>query len=188
MQATFVPSVIGLVPGLLFGGPFSDRFGRRRAMTPTLIASAVGTVSLILGGSGIDWIFAGRLVSGMASGAGFSCGDAWIKELSTAGGVRGEKGAGGRGGNVSPRRLTVAMGVGFGLGPLVAGILAQWAPAPTVTAYLPQLVLAAVALGWTAFAASRVPDRRPGEEPGAAARPGRPEPEQTSDGPRAATR
>jgi MFS family permease len=147
VQATFVPYVIGLVPGLLFGGPFSDRFGRRRAMTPTLIASAVGTVLLILGGSGIDWIFAGRLVSGMASGAGFSCGGAWIKELSTAGGVRGGKGAGGRGGNVGPRRLTVAMGVGFGLGPLVAGILAQWAPAPTVTAYLPQLVLAAVALG-----------------------------------------
>jgi len=37
------------------------------------------------------------------------------------------------------------MSVGFGLGPLVAGVLAQWAPAPTVLPYLPHLALAIVA-------------------------------------------
>lgn len=137
VQATFVPYVVGLIPGLLFGGPFSDRFGRRKVMAPTMVASAVGTVLLILGGSGIGWIFAGRLVSGMASGAGFSCGGAWIKELSISA----------EGTNHGPRRLTVAMGVGFGLGPLVAGVLAQWAPDPTVVAYLPHLLLAVVAFG-----------------------------------------
>ncbi|MDT7684331.1 MAG: hypothetical protein QOG57_4641, partial [Pseudonocardiales bacterium] len=40
----------------------------------------------------------------------------------------------------------VTMSIGFGLGPLVAGALAQWAPAPTVLPYLPHLVLAVAAI------------------------------------------
>jgi MFS family permease len=137
VQATFGLYVLGLIPGLLLGGPVSDRYGRRRVMVPTLIASAIGTALLILGGSGVGWLFVGRLVSGVASGAGFSSGAAWIKELSAASSPADAK--------QGPRRLTVAMGIGFSLGPLVAGILAQWAPAPTVVPYLPHLALAAVA-------------------------------------------
>lgn len=133
VQATFVPYVVGLIPGLLFGGPFSDRFGRRKVMAPTVVASGLGTVLLIIGMHGLGWIFAGRFIAGAASGAGFSCGGAWIKELS-----RSADGA-----NHGPRRLTVAMGTGFALGPLISGILAQWASAPATSAYLPQLVLCA---------------------------------------------
>jgi len=134
IQAVFGLYVLGLIPGLLLGGPVSDRYGRRRVMAPTLAASVVATVLLMLGGTGIGWLFAGRMVAGVASGAAFSSGAAWIKELSgaTPGGAR---------------RVTVAMTAGFGLGPLVAGVLAQWAPAPTVLPYVPHLVLAAVAFG-----------------------------------------
>jgi predicted MFS family arabinose efflux permease len=134
IQAVFGLYVLGLIPGLLLGGPVSDRYGRRRVMAPTLAASVAATVLLMLGGTGIGWLFAGRLVAGVASGAAFSSGAAWIKELSgaTAGGAR---------------RVTVAMSAGFGLGPLVAGVLAQWAPAPTVLPCVPHLVLAAVAFG-----------------------------------------
>jgi hypothetical protein len=39
------------------------------------------------------------------------------------------------------------MSAGFGLGPLVSGAVAQWAPAPTVLPYLPHLLLMAVVLG-----------------------------------------
>lgn len=137
VQATFLPYVIGLIPGLLLGGPISDRFGRRTVMAPTMLASALATVLLIPGGSALGWLFAGRLVAGVASGAGFSSGAAWIKELSVADATPGH--------NPGPRRLTVAMGIGFGLGPLVAGVLAQWAPAPTVVPYLPHLALVAAA-------------------------------------------
>ena len=38
VQATFLPYVFGLMPGLLFGGPCSDRFGRR---WPVLIGFGV---------------------------------------------------------------------------------------------------------------------------------------------------
>jgi MFS family permease len=133
VQATFVPYVVGLVPGLLLGGPFSDRYGRRRMMAPTMLVSTLATVLLILGAAGVGWIFAGRFTAGIASGAGFSAGAAWIKELSAAGAPAGT--------NHGPRRLTVMMAVGFGLGPLVAGVLAQWAPLPTVLPYVPHLAL-----------------------------------------------
>lgn len=138
VQATFVPYVIGLMPGLLFGGPFSDRYGRRSVMMPTMIVSALATVLLIVGAGGYDLLLAGRLLAGVASGAAFSCGAAWIKELSV---VDASSGIG-----HGPRRLTVAMGVGFGLGPLVAGALAQWAPMPTVLPYVPHLILTVAAL------------------------------------------
>jgi MFS family permease len=138
VQATFGLYVLGLIPGLLLGGPVSDRYGRRRVMVPTLVVSVAGTVALILGGTGVGWLFAGRLLAGAASGAAFSSGAAWIKELGTAGGPGGA--------NPGPGRLTVTMSIGFGLGPLVAGALAQWAPAPTVLPYLPHLVLAVAAI------------------------------------------
>jgi predicted MFS family arabinose efflux permease len=132
VQAVFAVYVVGLVPGLLFGGPVSDRYGRRPVVLAALGASVAASALLLVGGHGVAWLFAGRLVAGFASGAGFSAGAAWVRELS--GGERG------------PRRATVAMTVGFGLGPLVAGVLAQWAPARTVLPYLPHLLLALAAL------------------------------------------
>ncbi len=146
LQATFVPYVIGLIPGLLLGGPFSDRYGRRKVMAVTMVATALGSVLLIAGATGISWIMAGRLVAGISSGAGFSSGAAWIKELSVASSDVGV--------NPGPRRFTVTMGIGFTSGPLVAGVLAQWGPAPTVVPYLPHLVLAAAAF----FAVLRAPE------------------------------
>jgi MFS family permease len=136
VEATFGLYAIGLVPGLLLGGPVSDRHGRRRVMAPALLASLLGAALLSAGGGGVGWLFAGRLVAGFASGAAFSSGAAWIKELSAAAAP---------GSNPGPRRATVAMTVGFGTGPLVAGALAQWGPAPTVLPYVPQLILAALA-------------------------------------------
>lgn len=139
VQAAFALYALGLIPGLLFGGPVSDRIGRRAVMLPTLLVSIAGTVLLLFGGTGAGWLFGGRLIAGVASGAAFSAGAAWIKELSA--GERSDPG---------PRRVTVAMSIGFGVGPLVSGVLAQWAPAPLVLPYVPHLLLAAVALPLTA--------------------------------------
>lgn len=138
VQAAFGLYVAGLIPGLLLGGPVSDRFGRRRVMAPVLVLSVLATSLLVLGGEAVGWLFAGRLLTGVAGGAAFSSGAAWIKELSALG----PSGGAGH----APRRLTVAMSAGFGLGPLVAGVLAQWAPAPAALPYVPHLVLTAAAL------------------------------------------
>ncbi|MER5782791.1 MFS transporter [Streptomyces mobaraensis] len=138
VQATFGLYAIGLVPGLLLGGPVSDRYGRRRLMLPALFVSVLASLLLIAGGSQEELLFAGRLVSGIASGAAFSSGTVWIKELSLAGS--------GREANPGPRRATITMTTGFAVGPLVAGLLAQWAPSPMTVAYLPHLALALVSI------------------------------------------
>lgn len=139
VQATFGLYAAGLIPGLLVGGPVSDRFGRRRVVLPALAISLAATVVLTLGLHGVGWLFAGRFVAGVASGAAFSAGTAWIKELSGAPYADAPEGAG-------ARRATIAMTTGFGVGPLVAGVLAQWGPAADVLPYVPHLVLTAVAV------------------------------------------
>jgi MFS family permease len=139
VEATFGLYAIGLIPGLLVAGPLSDRIGRRRVVLFALVLSMVAGGVLILGAHGAGWLFAGRLVMGVASGCAFSAGAAWIKELSAPPYEHAPRGA-------SARRAGAAMTLGFGLGPLVAGALAQWAPLPTTLPYLPQLVLAAWAL------------------------------------------
>jgi hypothetical protein len=50
------------------------------------------------------------------------------------------------------RRAAMSLTAGFGLGPVVAGLLAQWAPAPLVVAYVPHLlvVLAVLVPLWRA--------------------------------------
>src|SRR3954469_14130318 len=68
-QATFGLYALGLVPGLLVGGPLSDRRGRRPVLTAALVASMLASSLLLAGGSAGGWLFAGRLLAGVASGA-----------------------------------------------------------------------------------------------------------------------
>jgi predicted MFS family arabinose efflux permease len=131
LQATFGFYALGLIPGLLLFGRLSDRLGRRRIVLGALLASMAASAVLIIGGQASWLLFVGRFVAGLASGAAFSSGTAWIKELSPSGG---------------PRRVTVTMTAGFAAGPLVAGLLAQWAPWPTAVPYLPHIVLLAIAI------------------------------------------
>lgn len=62
---------------------------------------------------------AARKSRGVASGAVFAAGTAWRRETSLplVGTVNRDK---------AVRRAVIAMTAGFGLGPLVAGMLAQW--------------------------------------------------------------
>jgi MFS family permease len=140
VEAMFALYAIGLVPGLLAGGSLSDRIGRRPVVVFALITSVIGSGVLIAGTHGAAWLFAGRLIVGLGSGSAFSAGTAWIKELSAPPyDDDADRGAG-------ARRASGSMTLGFALGPLTAGALAQWAPLPTVLPYLPQLTGAAFAL------------------------------------------
>ncbi len=136
-QATAVFGVyaLGLVPGLLAGGRLSDRWGRRRLVLAFAAASLVATAVLITGRWGVAGLCAGRFLTGVVSGVVFTVGTAWVKELSAVA----PPGAG-------PRRAALALTAGFGAGPLVAGVLARWAPAPEVLPYVVHLGLGAIAL------------------------------------------
>ena len=115
VEAMFGMYAIGLIPGLLVAGRVSDRIGRRPVVECAVLLSIVAGVVLILGPHGVAWLFAGRVIMGVASGCGFSAGTAWIKELSSPPYSTAPPGAG-------ARRAGVAMTLGFGLGPLVAGV------------------------------------------------------------------
>lgn len=135
-EAIFGLYAAGLVPGLLVAGPLSDRVGRRPVVTFAVLLSMVSGVVLMLGSHGLAWLSTGRVLMGVASGAAFSAGSAWVKELSAANPAAG----------AGARRASIAMTAGFGIGPLIAGLLAQWGPAAYETPYIPQLILGAVAL------------------------------------------
>lgn len=135
-QAIYGLYAAGLVPGLLVAGPLSDRLGRRPVVTFAVLLSMLSGAVLMLGSHGLAWLAAGRVLMGIASGAAFSAGSAWVKELSAANSVAG----------AGARRASIAMTAGFGIGPLAAGVLAQWGPAAYEIPYIPQLILAAVAL------------------------------------------
>jgi MFS family permease len=153
VEATFGMYAIGLIPGLLVAGRVSDRIGRRPVVTFSVALSVAAGLVLMLGGHGVGWLFAGRVIMGVASGCAFSAGSAWIKELSAPPHEHAAAGAG-------ARRAGAAMTVGFGAGPLVAGAAAQWAPLPTTLPYLPQLVLAALAMPLIARTPETITRRR----------------------------
>ena len=144
-----------LIPGLLAGGPLSDRFGRRACVLPFAALSPVATLLLILGPRDLALIAAGRALAGVCSGMVFGPATAWVQDLSG-------------GSALSARRAALALSAGFGFGPIVAAALAQWAAHPLVVPYLPHLVLGVVALAavWT------VPDVRRAGAPAPAGRPG----------------
>ncbi|GAA1974225.1 MFS transporter [Amycolatopsis minnesotensis] len=150
VEATYGLYAAGLIPGLLLGGPVSDRYGRRRVLVPALIISAIASVVLMFGGSVLALLFVGRLVAGVASGAAFSSGTAWIKELTAAGSGHDQ--------HTGARRATIAMTAGFAAGPLVAGLLAQWGPAPAFSSYAPHVALTLLAVPFVL----RTPETREG--------------------------
>ncbi|PXX63193.1 putative MFS family arabinose efflux permease [Nocardia tenerifensis] len=135
VNAIFGLYALGLIPALLIGGRVSDRIGRRPVVLAALGLSALATVLLMIGSIETVWLAPGRTLSGVASGLAFGTGAAWLKELSAESG----------GASAGPRRATVTMTIGFGAGPLVAGVCAQWLPNPAVTAYVPHLFLLCVA-------------------------------------------
>jgi MFS family permease len=112
---------LGLVPGLLLAGPLSDRRGRRAVVLPSACV-ALGASALLGALGGSFWaLLVGRLAYGLGAGGAMSAGAAWMVELSN-------DAAPGTG----ARRATIALSAGFGVGPLVTGVMAQYAPAPTV--------------------------------------------------------
>ncbi|MCU4184472.1 MFS transporter [Acidiferrimicrobium sp. IK] len=141
-NALFGVYAVGLIPALLIGGRLSDRHGRR-IVVPVVGLSALATVTLMLGGTvGVGALYPGRFLAGVVSGLAFAPGTAWVKELSSP--PWGDVGDP----HVGARRAAVALSAGFGAGPLVAGVLAQWAPAPTVVPYIAHLVVVVVAAPW----------------------------------------
>jgi MFS family permease len=143
-----------LIPGLLAGGPASDRFGRRAVVLPFVALSPLATLLLVLGPRSLPVIAAGRALAGLCSGTVFGAATAWVQDLS--------------GDALSARRAALALSAGFGLGPIVAALMAQWIAYPLVVPYLPHLVIGTAAFALLARipGAGRCPSRTKPATPG----------------------
>ncbi len=128
--------ILGLIPGFLVAGPFSDEHGRKRLVSIALALGIAGSVILGLGGASTIAMCLGRLVSGVSVAVAMVVGTSWIKELSQH--------------DADPptraRRASLTLTAGFGLGAGVSGALAQWGPTPTLLPYAVQIALSLAAI------------------------------------------
>ncbi|GAB2906575.1 MFS transporter [Rhodococcus aerolatus] len=130
--------VIGLAPALLVLGGLAERVGRRPVVLLGVLASLVSSLCLAAGPLGLGWLVAGRLVTGVGVASAMAVGTTWVRELTDLD-LRTP-------GDLGVRRGAAWLTVGLGLGPGVAGVLAQWGPDPEVLPYLVHAVLCAPVL------------------------------------------
>jgi len=148
VAAFFGVYVAGLAPGLLLGGPASDRWGRRRLVLPALAVSVPASAVLALGGVpevSEPALYVGRFLFGLVTGIAMAVGTTWVKELSHPPFDDADPGAG-------ARRAALALSAGFGIGPLVGGLLANFAPLPLELPYAVHIVITLGALAGIAGA------------------------------------
>lgn len=122
---------VALLLSLLTVGGLSDFIGRR----PVLIgALGLLTASMIVfaAAQGVAWLFVARIMQGLAAGAAIGTLSAGIVELAPPGKAR-----------LAGLLNALIPSIGLGLGALIAGAFAEWAPDPTVFVYV--VVAAALA-------------------------------------------
>lgn len=136
LTMTMVYATFALVsaPTLLLFGPAADALGSRVVLRASVVVAALASGCFALA-TGPAWLLAGRAAQGLALGAATGAATALITER-TPGEHRGR-------GSVL---AGVAFVAGTAAGPVVAGVLAQYAPAPQSLPYLVHLVL--LAHGW----------------------------------------
>jgi MFS family permease len=131
----FAVYAAGVLAALLLAGRSSDQAGRKPVLAVALGASALSTVVFILAPD-VAALLAARVVSGLSAGLMTGTATAALAELIPA--------AAGR--RASLVATAANMG-GLGLGPLVAGLFAQYLPHPTTLVFEAYLgVLAAAGL------------------------------------------
>ena len=122
---------VGVTAALLGCGHWSDLIGRRPMLLAGLATSALSAALFLVPGS-MAWVYAGRLTSGLSAGIFTGTATAAIGDLAA-------------GASAALVAAAVNMG-GLGLGPLVAGVLAQWAPDPLRLPFVVDLVLIVLAV------------------------------------------
>lgn len=135
-----------LVPTLLLCGSLADAVGLRAVLVPAVVAAAAGAL-VFATAAGTGQLFAARIVQGLAVGA--------ASGPLTAALVRTEPA-----GNRARASLLGAFTTtaGAGIGPVLSGVLAQYAPAPLALCFVIEIGLLVPALA--AVAALGPPERR----------------------------
>ncbi|MCX5408536.1 MFS transporter [Streptomyces sp. NBC_00335] len=157
ITVVFALYAVTVLAGLLLFGSLSDTLGRRPVLAAGLVLAIV-SMGLFASAQGLGLLLAARAVQGLAVGLATGAMGAALLELSP--GSRPALGA-----QVNSAGPTV----GIGLGGIGAGLLVQYAPAPTVLTYLLLVGAFAVSLIGVARMAESAPGRAAGPAAGRAA-------------------
>ncbi|MFG2720154.1 MFS transporter [Streptomyces sp. NPDC048416] len=128
VYAVYAFGVIGV---LLLTGNVSDSVGRRPVLLGGLGFAAASAVCFLCA-SGLGWLYAGRLLSGLSAGLFTGAATAYVMDLAPRGGA-----------SRATLVATAANMGGLGCGPLLAGVLAQYAAWPLTLPFAVHLALAA---------------------------------------------
>jgi MFS family permease len=134
LTTVFAAYAIVLIPSLLVFGQLSDRFGRRRVMAAGLAISTAGLALFAFAGSAA-WLYGARALQGVSVGMISGAATAALVEIDPEGDSR-----------RAAFLAALAQAGGSGLGPIVGGTLAEWAPAPRQLCFLVLLGVTLVAI------------------------------------------
>jgi MFS family permease len=150
---------VGVIVSLFLGGHVSDWVGRRRVLVPAILVNVLSAV-LFIAMPSLAGLLVARIVSGVSVGLTTGTASAYLAEL--------HLGAGGSPAGRRPQIVATASNLGgIGVGPLGAGLLAQFVPSPLVMPYVifgGVLVVLAVATAIAPETADR-PNPRPAWRP-----------------------
>ncbi|MBJ7454692.1 MAG: MFS transporter [Thermoleophilia bacterium] len=137
----FVTYTVTVVPTMLIAGNLSDRLGRKRLLLPSLVIMTLASLVFSFAES-VPLLFVGRVLQGLAIGGFLGVGTAFVVDHARA----------------SSKALAAAMAgvffrLGFGLGPGLAGIAAQYGPNPRHFPFQVHMVLMLVGIVAVATAA-----------------------------------
>lgn len=124
ITVVFALYAVTVLAGLLLFGSLSDTLGRRPVLGAGLVLAIV-SMGLFAGARGLGLLLAARAVQGLAVGLATGAMGAALLELTP----RSRPALGAQVNSAGPT-------IGIGLGGIGAGLLVQYAPAPTVLSYL----------------------------------------------------
>jgi MFS family permease len=137
-------AVAVILVGLLIFGPLSDVTGRRVLVAAGLVVFGVGD-TLFAVAHGTGWLYAARVAQGLGMGLATAAASATLGD--TSGGYSADEV---RAQHIAGLTGTVCITGGLAVGPLLAGGLAQYAPAPRQLSFYVHLgmVVVALAMAW----------------------------------------
>ncbi|MFC7344651.1 MFS transporter [Saccharopolyspora griseoalba] len=149
---------VAILAALLLVGSLSDHIGRRPVLLVSLVVQLAAVLVLAFA-PGTAWLFVGRALQGIATGAATGAFSGALLDFQRPGSTLGS--------------LVNGMAASLGLsgGSLLAGVLVQFVPGPTLTSYLLLAAAFVVALPLVALMPEPVAEIRP---LGEALRPKRP--------------
>jgi predicted MFS family arabinose efflux permease len=127
--------VLGNLVALLLFGRLADQIGRRSVNVPAIGVGMASALAFAFASS-TPWLFVARALSGFSTGLAAGAATAWIAELYSD-----------RGTGAASRIAAAANFFGCAVGPLLAGVLAQFAPEPLRLPFFVYLVLLCATAG-----------------------------------------